>query len=122
MSAQLSLYADPQAEAAGAVAAVAASLPLSFAPAQGPAQDSSPDVIAVAGQAGWTERAAEAIRRGAKGVVVSSPVPEDVDLLAEAASSARSAVVLDQRWAGNAAIAGSKGNVHVVIGDALANA
>jgi hypothetical protein len=122
MSAQLSLYADPQAEAAGAVAAVAASLPLSFAPAQGPAQDRSPDVIAVAGQAGWTQRAAEAIRRGARGVVVSSPVPEDVDLLAEAAAGAGSAVVLDQRWAGNAAVAGSNGNFHSVIGDALANA
>ncbi|MFC9352688.1 hypothetical protein [Arthrobacter sp. NPDC057013] len=124
MSPQLSLYADPQAEAAGAVAAVAASLPLSFAPApaQGPAKDGSPDVIAVAGHAGWTQRAAEAIRGGAKGVVVSSPVPEDVDLLAEAAAESGSAVVLDQRWAGNAAIAGSNGKVDTVIGGALANA
>ncbi|MFF2314771.1 hypothetical protein ACFVTE_00705 [Arthrobacter sp. NPDC058097] len=124
MSPQLSLYADPQAEAAGAVAAVAASLPLSFgpAPAQGPARDSSPDVIAVAGHAGWTQRAAEAISSGARGVVVSSPVPEDVDPLAEAAADAGAAVVLDQRWAGNAAIAGFNGNAHTVIGGALANA
>lgn len=124
MSAQLSLYADPQAEAAGAVAAAAASLPLSFAPAAGTsaAQGHVPDVIAVAGHAGWTQRAAEAIRSGARGVVVSSPVPEDVDLLAAAAADAGSAVVLDQRWAGNAAIAGSSDSVHSVLAGAVGDA
>lgn len=124
MTAQLSLYADPQAEAAGSVAAVAASLPLSFAPApaEGPAKATSPDVIAIAGHAGWTQRAADAIRSGARGVVVSSPLPEDVEPLAAAATEAGAAVVLDQRWAGNAAIAGPSEKVHSVIADAVRDA
>lgn len=124
MSTQLSLYADPQADAAGAVAAVAASLPLSFGPAAsaGATRDGSADVTAVAGHAGWTRRAAEAIRSGAKGVVVSSPVPENADLLATAAADARASVVLDQRWAGNPAIAGSNVAARRVIADALADA
>ena len=78
MTTQLSVYADPQAEAAGAVAAVVASLPLSFTPAP-----ATPDVTAVAGHAGWTDRASAAIRNGARGVVVSSPVAEDVTELRE---------------------------------------
>jgi hypothetical protein len=120
MSTQLSLYADPQAQTAGAVAAVAASLPLSFAPA--PAQGPAPDVIAVAGHSGWTRRAADAIRSGARGVVVSSPVPEDSDQLAAEASESGAAVVLDQRWAGNAVLAGPRANVQGVIADALGDA
>ena len=71
MTTQLSVSADPQAEAAGAVSAVVASLPLSPLPAAG-TPEPAPDVVAVAGHAGWTARAAEAIRSGAKGVVVSS--------------------------------------------------
>lgn len=124
MTTQLSLYADRQADAAGAVAAVAASLPLSFGPAApaGAIQDGSPGVTAVAGHAGWTQRATEAIRRGARGVVVSSPVPESTDLLATAAADAGASVVLDQRWAGNPAIAGSDVNARRIIADALADA
>ncbi|MFE4835016.1 hypothetical protein ACFRAU_10055 [Arthrobacter sp. NPDC056691] len=118
MSTQLSLYADPEAQTAGSVAGVAASLPLSFAPAQA----GSSDVVAVAGHSGWTGRAANAIRSGARGVVVSSPVPEDVDLLAGVASDSGAAVVLDQRWAGNAVLTGPRANVQGVIADALANA
>ncbi|MBT2549245.1 hypothetical protein [Arthrobacter sp. ISL-65] len=120
MSAQLSLYADPQAEAAGAVAAVAASLPLSFAPA--PAQGPAPDVVAVAGHTGWTQRAAGAIRGGARGVVVTSPVPEDAGQLTAQASESGATVVLDQRWAGNAVLAGPSANVQDVIADALRDA
>lgn len=126
MTTQLSVYADPQAEAAGAVSAVVASLPLSFAPAA-PAIDaapaaSGPDVIAVSGHAGWTERAAAAVRKGAKGIVVSSPVAEDPAALVGVAEAAGSVVVLDQPWAGNLALAGSSENVHNVIAGALEDA
>ncbi|QCO96928.1 hypothetical protein FCN77_03320 [Arthrobacter sp. 24S4-2] len=118
MTTQLSVYADPQAEAAGAVPAVVASLPLSFAPA--PA--SAPDVTGVAGHAGWTERAAAAIRNGAKGVVVSGPVAEDPAELTGVAGAAAAVVVLDQKWAGNAALAPTSENVHGVIAAALSDA
>ncbi|CAN7200688.1 hypothetical protein LJR078_000611 [Arthrobacter sp. LjRoot78] len=126
MTTQLSVYADPQAEAAGAVSAVVASLPLSFAPAA-PAIDaapaaSGPDVIAVSGHAGWTERAAAAVRKGAKGIVVSTPVAEDPAALVGVAEAAGSVVVLDQPWAGNLALAGSSENVHNVIAGALEDA
>lgn len=128
MTTQLSVYADPQAEAAGAVSAVVASLPLSFAPA-GPAapaasvpEASAPDITAVSGHAGWTERAAAAVRKGAKGIVVSSPVAEDPAALIGVAEAAGSVVVLDQPWAGNLALSGSSENVHGVIAAALEDA
>lgn len=117
MTRQLSVYADPQAEAAGAVSAVVASLPLSFGPAV-----SAPDVAAVAGHAGWTARSADAIRNGAKGVVVSGPVAEDPAELIAVADAARSVVVLDQQWAGNTALAPTAGNVQGVIATALKDA
>ena len=115
MTTQLSVFADPEAEAAGAVSAVVASLPLSFGPAA-----ATPDVIAVSGHAGWTERASEAIRNGARGVVVSTPVAEDVSALAGTADDAGTPVVLDQPWAGNAALA--EADSHTVLADALADA
>jgi hypothetical protein len=117
MTTQLSVYADPQAEAAGAVAAVVASLPLSFTPAP-----ATPDVTAVAGHAGWTDRASAAIRNGARGVVVSSPVAEDVTELTDVADAAGAVVVLDQKWAGNAALLPASDNVHGVIAAALNDA
>lgn len=119
MTTQLSVYADPQAEAAGAVSAVVASLPLSFAPA---APASAPDVSAIAGHAGWTERAAAAIHNGAKGVVVSCPVPEDAAALTGVADAAAAVVVLDQKWAGNTALAPASENVHGVVAGALDDA
>lgn len=127
MTTQLSVYADPQAEAAGAVSAVVASLPLSFGPAAfGPAaaetEAGAPDVIAVAGHAGWTGRASTAIRNGAKGVVVSAPLTEDPTELIGVADAAGSVVVLDQQWAGNAALASASENVHSVIAGALKDA
>jgi hypothetical protein len=117
MTTQLSVYADPQAEAAGAVSAVVASLPLSFGPAV-----AAPDVTAVAGHAGWTERASAAVRDGAKGIVVSAPVAEDPAELIGTADAAGSVVVLDQQWAGNPALASTSGNVHGVIAAALKDA
>jgi len=117
MTTQLSAYADPQAEAAGAVSAVVASLPVSFRPAA-----SSPDVVAVAGHAGWTGRAANAIVSGAKGVVVSAPEAEDPAELTAVAAAAGAVVVLDRQWAGNAALAASSGHTDGVIAAALRDA
>lgn len=102
MTTPLLVQARPDAEVAGAVGAVVASLPVSFAPA-----GSQPDVVALAGTAGWTARATEAVRAGARGVVVVDPVTEDPAALAAAAAEAGTAVVLDQAWAGNPALAES---------------
>jgi hypothetical protein len=117
MTTQLSVYADPQAEAAGAVSAVVASLPLSFGPGA-----SAADVTAVAGHAGWTDRASAAIRSGAKGVVVSAPVAEDPAGLTAVADAAGSVVVLDLQWAGNLALDSTSENVHGAIAAALKDA
>jgi hypothetical protein len=117
MNTQLSVAADPQADAAGAVSAVVASLPVSFGPAA-----EAPDVVAVAGHAGWTARAVEAILNGAKGVVVSSPLAEDAAGLSAAAEAAEAVVVLDRRWAGNVALDSANDKVHGVISAALGDA
>lgn len=113
MTAQLSVRADADAEAAGAVAAVVSSLPVSLMPAVNTA-----DVVAIDGSAGWTGRAAEELRNGAQGVVVISPAAEETASLADSTN----AVVLDQQWAGNPALAGSQTNVRAVLNDALAEA
>lgn len=114
MSTPLSVHATPEAETAGAVAAVIASLPVSFAPAT-----AAPDVTAVAGHAGWTGRAAEAIRAGSRGVVVADPAAEDPAALAATADASGAVVVLDQRWAGNPALAASHDAARTVIATAL---
>lgn len=116
MSTVLTVHTTPEAETAGAVAAVIASLPVSFAPAT-----AAPDVTAVAGHTGWTGRAAEAIRAGSRGVVVSDPVAEDPADLAGTAAASGAVVVLDQRWAGNPALAVSHDAARAVIADALAD-
>jgi hypothetical protein len=117
MTIPLYVRAGPDAETAGAVASVVASLPVSFAPATG-----SADVIAVAGRPGWTARAAEAVRRGVRGVVVADPVAEDPAALAAAAAERGAVVVLDQQWAGNPVLAATQAPVRKVIADALADA
>lgn len=113
MTIQLSVRADADAEAAGAVAAVVSSLPASLKPAVNTA-----DVVAVDGSAGWTGRAAEELRNGARGVVVISPAAEDTAALADSSNT----VVLDQQWAGNPALADSQSNVRAVLNGALAQA
>ncbi|AXJ09812.1 hypothetical protein [Arthrobacter sp. PM3] len=111
------LLVQTDAGTAGTVAAVVASLPVSFAPAAG-----SPDVAAIAGHAGWTVRAADAIRGGVRGVVVLDPVAEDPAVLAAAAAGAGAAVVLDHTWAPNPALGDSQDAARNVIADALADA
>jgi hypothetical protein len=113
MTEQLTVRADADAEPAGAVAAVVSSLPVSLKPAVNTA-----DVVAVDGSAGWSGRAAEELRNGAQGVVVISPAAEDTAALADSTN----AVVLDQQWAGNPALADSQTNVRAVLNGALAEA
>lgn len=117
MTTPLTVQAGPDAEQTGAVGAVVASLPVSFAPA-----GSQPDVVALAGTAGWTADAADAVRGGIRGVVVVDPVAEDPAALAAAAAEAGTAVVLDQAWAGNPVLAESQSAVRNAIADALADA
>jgi hypothetical protein len=117
MTTPLRVQASPDAEQTGTVGAVVASLPVSFAPAGG-----GPDVVALAGTAGWTASAFEAVRSGVRGVVVVDPVAEDPAALAAAAAEAGTAVVLDQEWAGNPVLAESQAAVRNAISDALADA
>lgn len=117
MTIQLSVRADANAEAAGAVAAVVSSLPVSLRPAVDTA-----DLVAVDGSAGWTRRAADAVHNGARGVMVVSPVAEDPTAFAALAGKSNTAVVLDQQWAGNPALADSQTNVRAVLNGALADA
>jgi len=116
MTSQLSVRSDAEAEAAGAIGAVVSSLPVSLKPAVAEA-----DLVGVSGSHGWTGRAAEAIRRGAKGVVVVSPAPEDPTALATIAAEHGAAVVLDQLWAGNPVFAEAQTGVRTVLTEALAD-
>ncbi|RKR18826.1 hypothetical protein [Arthrobacter oryzae] len=113
----LGVQAAPVAEQTGAVGAVVASLPVSFAPA-----GSRPDVVALAGTAGWTDAATDAVSRGVRGVVVIDPVAEDPSALAAAAAEAGTAVVLDQAWAGNPVLEDSVGAARTAVAEALADA
>jgi hypothetical protein len=117
MTTPLLVQAGPDVEQAGTVGAVVASLPVSFAPADG-----VPDVVALTGTAGWTAAATEAVRSGVRGVVVVDPVAEDPAALTAAAAEAGTAVVLDQTWAGNPALAESQAAVRTAIATALADA
>jgi len=117
MTIQLSVRTDAAAEAAGAVAAAVSSLPVSLKPATG-----TPDVVAVAGTSGWTSSAADAVRSGARGIVVAGPVPEDPTALAALAATNNTAVVLDQKWAGNPVLAESQDGVHAALAHSLGDA
>lgn len=113
----LGVQAVAVAEQTGAVGAVVASLPVSFAPAA-----SRPDVVALAGTAGWTDAATDAVSSGVRGIVVIDPVAEDPSALAAAAAEAGAAVVLDQAWAGNPVLDDSVGAARTAIAGALADA
>ena len=85
MTTQLSAYADPQAEAAGAVSAVVASLPVSFPDPQRPHRTSSPSPAMPARPDG----AAAAIRREARVLWFSRRVAKDPAELARRRRSRR---------------------------------
>ncbi|WP_026556754.1 hypothetical protein [Arthrobacter sp. 35W] len=113
MSPQLSAHASPAAEAAGAVGSVLASLPVSLGPGGADA-----DIRAISGKPGWTAEALAAIAGGARGLVVVEPAAEDTAVLAAAAESAGVPVVLDHRWASNAAVDGAAAAVLELAGGA----
>jgi len=101
MTAQYTVIAtSPVAEADGCVAQVIASLPVSLHPSS----SAGADLVAVDGEAGWTERAERAIRGGAGGVMVINPGAEDVTSLREASEAMHVPVVVDATWTYNPAV------------------
>lgn len=62
------------------------------------------DLVGLPGTAGWTESVAEAIRGGARGVLVVEPVAADPADLQALADERSVPVVLDSLWAGNPAV------------------
>ncbi|MDY0908482.1 hypothetical protein [Microbacterium sp. CFBP9034] len=73
---------------------------------------------AVSGAAGWVERAIQALREGAAGVVVVAPVAEAVDSLRKAAAELDAFVILDQHWRSNPAVVNGRdavGNLDALI-------
>lgn len=119
MTRQLTVTSSPEADAAGGVAQVVASLPVSLHPFDGGATAghdgaatgaTAPDggaaaLVAIAGIAGWPEEALGALAAGARGVVVVSPSAADVTALQERAKALGVPVVLDTEWAPNPAVA-----------------
>jgi hypothetical protein len=99
MTTRLTVFASGPADAAGRIAETVASLPISLHPG-----GEGADLIGVAGDAGWTEAAQDAIRSGARGVLVVDPVAEDVAGLRAQAEDAGVPVVLDSPWAHNPAV------------------
>lgn len=98
----LSVQVQDRAEGPGDVAAVLASLPESLRPYGGGPEPA--DLVAVAGTAGWTARAAEALMAGPRGVLVVDPVREDVTELRDHARRYSVTVVVDRPYAGNPAV------------------
>jgi hypothetical protein len=99
MTTQLTVFATGPADAAGRIAEAVASLPISLHPG-----DEGSDLVGVAGDSGWTDAAQQAIRSGARGVLVVDPVAEDVAALRAEAEEAGVPVVLDSPWAHNPAV------------------
>lgn len=114
MSPLLSVNASPTAEAAGAVGSVIASLPVSLGPGSNDA-----DIRAISGRPGWTAAALTAIADGARGVLVVEPAAEDTTALAHATEAAVVPVVLDRRWASNAALDSAAAAALEVAGEAV---
>ncbi|QJU55118.1 hypothetical protein SCB71_18900 [Herbiconiux sp. KACC 21604] len=103
--------ADPERTAVAV--ATLATLPLSFrrfsagaSDARADAVAARPDVVVVAGSEGWVERAREAASAGARGVVVTDPLPvaARVPLVALADDVSGCAIVLAESWASSPAL------------------
>ncbi|WP_426007252.1 hypothetical protein ACPFL9_09405 [Paenarthrobacter sp. NyZ202] len=113
MSPQYTVHSTPEAQESGAVALAVASLPATFGPAT-----EAPDVRVIAGRAGWSREAIEAIEAGARGVMVVNPAAEATAELAKAAEAKGTVVVLDQCWASNPAIPGAEDAIRAMAGRA----
>lgn len=109
MSRLYTVAATGAAEESGGISLAVASLPASFGPAASGADPAAADVAAIAGERGWVSEAKRAIAAGARGVLVTHPVPEETRQLAAAAEAAGTAVVLDLRWASNPALISGNG-------------
>lgn len=94
---QLTVFASPEADAAGRIGQAIAALPMSLHPG-----DAGADLVGIAGDAGWTAAAVSAIEAGARGVLVVDPVAEDVSALRERAGDVP--VVIDGAWNHNPAV------------------
>ncbi|MFJ5962939.1 hypothetical protein [Pseudarthrobacter oxydans] len=110
MTKQYTVQATPEAQEAGAVAIAVASLPATF----GPAASEVGSVRVIAGQPGWTREAQDMIDAGARGIVVVNPAAEATADLTRAAEASGTAIVLDQRWASNPAVAAAEDAVRSV--------
>lgn len=95
----ITIAADAEARVTGALTWVAASLPAKLHLVEDHA-----DVRAVNGTAGWVERADQALREGAHGVVVIAPEAEGIEALRNTAAERNVFVILDQRWRSNTAV------------------
>lgn len=93
------IAADIEPRVTGALTWVAASLPATL-----DLVADNADVRAVSGAAGWVERANQALREGASGVVVVAPEAEAIDTLRMTAAERNAFVILDQRWRSNPAV------------------
>jgi hypothetical protein len=105
MTPQMTVAGTPQADAAGDVAQVIASLPVSLHPASG----GTADLVAVdGGTPAWPKEAEHRIDAGARGIMVINPVAADVTALQEKSAAAAVPVVIDATWTYNPAVASAK--------------
>jgi hypothetical protein len=101
MTAQLTVTSVPASPYTDPLATLA-SLPISLRRTEGEA-----DLVGIRGATGWPGAAADAIRGGARGVLVTEPVPADATELLAIAAEREVPVVLDSLWADNPAVAAS---------------
>lgn len=94
---------------------VLASLPESFRRSDGAAGA----VVVVDGGPGWVDAAAAALRGGAIGLIVISPVPAELEPLRTALRSRPATVVVDSPWASNPAVPGAAALIRSAIADAV---
>lgn len=105
MSPQLSVVASPDADAAGAIAQVIASLPVSLRPASaGQHSGEGADLVAVSG-ANWPEDAVAAAAAGARGIMIVNPSPADAGAAEASTADIRVPVVVDSTWSHDPAVA-----------------
>lgn len=114
MSRQLSVVASPEADAAGAVAQVIASLPVSLRPGTGIA-----DLAAVSG-ARWAEDAAAAAAGGVAGIMIVNPAPTDASGPDADTSGIRVPVVVDSTWSHNPTVDAAAPHIAALSADATA--
>lgn len=94
---------------------VLASLPESFRRSHTVAGE----VVVVDGGPGWVDAAAGALRGGAIGLIVISPIPGDLEPLGAALRSRPATVVVDSPWASNPAVPGAADLIQSAITDAV---